>query len=137
MVHAQLGIAEENSGKLVSCVRNEARKLGDERGLDLILTDGPPGIGCPVIASLGNATAVVNAAPSPASLLVLRDNVGGTAYYRAVDRYAVSVYETETLSQRRVGLTLVLLGGNEENPGTRLVIHALPVEEKEVATAQD
>lgn len=51
MVHARLGIAEGNSGKLVSVVRNKARGIGVKRGLDLVLIDGPPGIGCPVIAS--------------------------------------------------------------------------------------
>jgi len=59
MVHARLGIAEENSGKLVTLVRQEAKKLSEEKGLDLILTDGPPGIGCPVIASIGGASAVL------------------------------------------------------------------------------
>lgn len=59
MVHARLGIAEENSGKLVSLVRQETRKLAEEKDRDLILTDGPPGIGCPVIASIGGATALV------------------------------------------------------------------------------
>jgi MinD superfamily P-loop ATPase len=59
MVHARLGIAEENSGKLVSLVRQEARKLAEEKNLALILSDGPPGVGCPVIASIGGATAVL------------------------------------------------------------------------------
>ncbi len=59
MVHARLGIGQENSGKLVSLVRQEAKKIADEKNLALILTDGPPGIGCPVIASLGQATAVL------------------------------------------------------------------------------
>ena len=59
MVHARLGIAEENSGKLVSVVRQEARKLAEKKNLDLILTDGPPGVGCPVIASIGAADAVL------------------------------------------------------------------------------
>jgi MinD superfamily P-loop ATPase len=59
LVHARLGIAEENSGKLVTLVRSEARKLAEDKGLNLILTDGPPGIGCPVIASVGGATAVL------------------------------------------------------------------------------
>jgi MinD superfamily P-loop ATPase len=59
MVHARLGIAEENSGKLVTLVRQEARKLAEARNLDLILTDGPPGVGCPVIASIGGANAVL------------------------------------------------------------------------------
>jgi len=59
MVHARLGIAEENSGKLVSLVRQQARTLAEETGRELILTDGPPGIGCPVIAAIGGATALV------------------------------------------------------------------------------
>ncbi|MGB5991165.1 MAG: P-loop NTPase, partial [Desulfobacterales bacterium] len=59
MVHARLGIAEENSGKLVSLVRQEAKKLAEKNKLDLLITDGPPGVGCPVIASLGGASAVL------------------------------------------------------------------------------
>ena len=59
MVHAKLGIAEENSGKLVALVRQEARKIAEQKGLDLIITDGPPGIGCPVISSIGGATAIL------------------------------------------------------------------------------
>ena len=59
MVHARLGIAEENSGKLVTLVRQEAKELAKKKNLNLIITDGPPGIGCPVIASIGGASAVL------------------------------------------------------------------------------
>ncbi len=59
MVHAKLGIAAENSGKLVSLVRAEARKAARRDGRNLILIDGPPGIGCPVIAAVTGATAVL------------------------------------------------------------------------------
>jgi MinD superfamily P-loop ATPase len=59
MAHASLGIAEENSGKLVTLIRQQGKKLAEEKDLDLLLTDGPPGIGCPVIASLGGAKAVL------------------------------------------------------------------------------
>jgi MinD superfamily P-loop ATPase len=59
MVHARLGVAEENSGKLVTLVRQEARKLAEAQSRDLILTDGPPGIGCPVIASIGGTDAAL------------------------------------------------------------------------------
>ncbi len=59
MAHANLGIAEENSGKLVTLIRQEGKKLAEAKNLDLLLTDGPPGIGCPVIASIGGATAVL------------------------------------------------------------------------------
>ncbi|OGC11563.1 (4Fe-4S)-binding protein [candidate division WOR-1 bacterium RIFOXYA12_FULL_52_29] len=51
-VHAKLGIAEENSGKLVAKVRQAARDLAKKNNLDYVIIDGPPGIGCPVIASL-------------------------------------------------------------------------------------
>ncbi|NWF52770.1 MAG: 4Fe-4S binding protein, partial [Nitrospirae bacterium] len=53
-VHAKLGIAEENSGKLVSVVRQKAKEIAEKENLDYVIIDGPPGIGCPVIASLAN-----------------------------------------------------------------------------------
>ena len=56
LVHARLRPAEENSGKLVTIVRNEARRVATENGLDLVIVDGSPGIGCPVIASLAGAS---------------------------------------------------------------------------------
>jgi MinD superfamily P-loop ATPase len=59
MVHAKLGVAQENSGKLVTLVRKEAQRIAREGGYPLILIDGPPGIGCPVIASLGGVDAVL------------------------------------------------------------------------------
>ena len=59
MVHAQLGIAEENSGRLVTQVRNRAGQLADELKQELILGDGPPGTGCPVIASVSGTDLVV------------------------------------------------------------------------------
>jgi MinD superfamily P-loop ATPase len=51
-VHAKLGIAEENSGKLVCKVREAAKAIAEQEKLDYVIIDGPPGIGCPVIASL-------------------------------------------------------------------------------------
>jgi MinD superfamily P-loop ATPase len=59
MVHARLGVAAENSGKLVSTVRREARRIAQEQSRPLVIVDGPPGIGCPVIASLTGATRVL------------------------------------------------------------------------------
>ena len=55
LVHARLGIAQENSGKLVALVRQQAKKLAEKDDLDYIISDGPPGIGCPVISSLSGA----------------------------------------------------------------------------------
>jgi len=59
MVHAKLGIAEENSGKLVSLLRKEAKRIAEEQKKDLIIVDGSPGIGCPVIASITGADLVL------------------------------------------------------------------------------
>jgi MinD superfamily P-loop ATPase len=56
LVHARLGIAQENSGKLVATVRQQARKIAEEQGADFIISDGPPGIGCPVISSLSGVS---------------------------------------------------------------------------------
>ncbi len=55
LIHARLGVAEENSGRLVTLIRKEARDLGAAGEKKYMLTDGPPGIGCPVIASLSGA----------------------------------------------------------------------------------
>jgi MinD superfamily P-loop ATPase len=52
MSHARLNPGEANSGKLVTLVRHNARQMAEKEGRNLILIDGPPGIGCPVIASL-------------------------------------------------------------------------------------
>ncbi|TET86698.1 MAG: (4Fe-4S)-binding protein [Dehalococcoidia bacterium] len=61
LVHARLGIAQENSGKLVTVVRQNAKLMAEKEGLNYILSDGPPGIGCPVISSLSgvNLTLIV------------------------------------------------------------------------------
>jgi MinD superfamily P-loop ATPase len=56
LVHARLGIAQENSGKLVALVRQQARRIAEKQGVDYIISDGPPGIGCPVISSLSGAS---------------------------------------------------------------------------------
>lgn len=59
MVHAQLGIGAGNSGKLVTLVRAEAQKIMQQQGIGLLLVDGSPGIGCPVIASITGASGVM------------------------------------------------------------------------------
>ncbi len=56
LCHARLGIAQDNSGKLVALVRQNAKLIAEGENLDYIITDGPPGIGCPVISSLSGAS---------------------------------------------------------------------------------
>lgn len=59
MVHAALGIAEDNSGKLVAKIREEAKNIAEEKNIDTIIIDGPPGIGCPVISSISGVNLVL------------------------------------------------------------------------------
>ena len=65
MVHARLGIAQENPGKLVAMVRQQAKELAEKKQHDFVISDGPPGIGCPVISSLsGVSLALIVAEPT-------------------------------------------------------------------------
>jgi MinD superfamily P-loop ATPase len=59
LVHARLGVAQENSGKLVATVRQQAGLIAKEQRFDYIISDGPPGIGCPVISSLSGVNLAV------------------------------------------------------------------------------
>lgn len=59
LVHAKLGIAQENSGKLVSLIRKEAKRIAQKQNSEFIIADGSPGIGCPVIASITGADLIV------------------------------------------------------------------------------
>ena len=69
MVSAKLEVGEHNSGLLVSRVRIRAQELAVEQGADLLLVDGAPGIGCPVVSSLvGADAALIIAEPTPESL---------------------------------------------------------------------
>jgi MinD superfamily P-loop ATPase len=73
LVHAQLYPGEENSGKLVALLRREAKVLAQSRNAQVILSDGPPGIGCPVISALsGQQLAVLVTEPTPSGLHDLR-----------------------------------------------------------------
>ncbi len=59
MVHAKLKIGADNSGKLVAKVKNETKQIAEKSGKEIILVDGSPGIGCPVVSSLSGADLVV------------------------------------------------------------------------------
>lgn len=59
MVHAHMGAGEENSGKLVTEVRNKAKEIAKSENKEIIINDGPPGIGCPVISSLSGTSMVL------------------------------------------------------------------------------
>ncbi|RJP94588.1 MAG: (4Fe-4S)-binding protein [Desulfobacteraceae bacterium] len=66
LIHAQLFPGEENSGRLVALLRQKAKEMAKQKRLNLILSDGTPGIGCPVISSLsGVSLAVIVTEPTP------------------------------------------------------------------------
>jgi MinD superfamily P-loop ATPase len=69
LFHAELHPAQENSGKLVTLVKQEARLLGLDTGAKLVIVDGPPGIGCPVISAAAGANlALIVAEPTVAGI---------------------------------------------------------------------
>jgi MinD superfamily P-loop ATPase len=115
MVHARLGIAEENSGKLVTLVRQEARKLAEEKDLDIIITDGPPGVGCPVIASIGGASAVlIVAEPTVSGIHDMERVVQLSAHFKVpamvcVNKYDLNLDLTSNIENfaKRKGLTFL------------------------------
>jgi MinD superfamily P-loop ATPase len=82
-VHARLGIAEENSGKLVTEVRKKAREIAESEKRDLVIMDGAPGIGCPVIASLtGTHLALVVTEPTPSGRHDMERIVGVARHFK-------------------------------------------------------
>lgn len=69
LFHAELSPAAENSGKLVTTVKQQAKLFAEDHGRELLLVDGPPGIGCPVIsASAGADLALLVAEPGVSGL---------------------------------------------------------------------
>ncbi|OYD15209.1 (4Fe-4S)-binding protein [candidate division WOR-3 bacterium JGI_Cruoil_03_51_56] len=79
MVHAALGPAEENSGKLVSIVRKRAGEIAEKTGAGYVIADGPPGIGCPVIASITGADLVLGVTEPSLSGIHDLERVAGVA----------------------------------------------------------
>ena len=107
LVHARLGIAEENSGKLVALVRQEARKLAEARGVNLILTDGPPGVGCPVIASMGGASGVlIVAEPSVSGVHDMERVVQLATHFNVPAMVCVNKFDINTKKSRQIDASL-------------------------------
>ena len=114
MVHACLAVAAENSGKLVSLVRREARRIAEEKRLPLIVTDGPPGIGCSVIASVTGADRVLTVTEPTVSgehdlgrVLQLAKHFGVTTFV-CVNKWDLNPGMTERIerSAERAGATV-------------------------------
>jgi len=116
MVHARLGIAAENSGKLVSTVRREAKRVAEETRRPLILLDGPPGIGCPVVAAISGASAVVIVTePSISGAHDLMRTLDLARHfkipaYACVNKWDISPQMTEEIEQKAAAAGAIILG---------------------------
>ncbi|MFC1905202.1 ATP-binding protein [Chloroflexota bacterium] len=103
LVHARLGIAQENSGKLVAVVRQHAKRIAEEQGLGCIISDGPPGIGCPAISSLSGANlALLVTEPTLSGMHDLERVLGvcrhfGVPALVCVNKYDVNEYNTRQI----------------------------------------
>jgi len=111
-----LGIAEENSGKLVSLIRRKALETAQEEHADLILTDGPPGVGCPVSASLGGATALlIVSEPTVSGLHDLKRVVSLAAHFKVpvficINKYDLNPDMARTIESYSEGKRIPVVG---------------------------
>lgn len=103
--HAKLGIGEENSGKLVTEVRKNAKELAEKTGMDLVILDGPPGTGCPVIASLsGVDLALVVTEPTPSGFHDMKRAVQVARHFGiktacCINKYDLNVFNTGQIQE--------------------------------------
>jgi len=91
MVYGKLDAGQPNSGKLVALVRTKARAAAEENGAQLVLVDGPPGVGCPVIASLsGVDLAVVVVEPTVSSLHDMERVLGLCSHFKVTPAVVIN-----------------------------------------------
>jgi len=116
MVHAQLGVAAENSGKLVTTVREQAWAVAVDKRIPLIISDGPPGIGCPVIASLsGVSLAVVITEPTVSGLHDLQRLLALARHFSVptavcVNKWDINPRQTERIEAAAEAAGAAILG---------------------------
>ncbi|MFB0505758.1 MAG: ATP-binding protein, partial [Thermodesulfobacteriota bacterium] len=103
MVHARLGMGEENSGKLVTVVRKEASEIAKERNLDLVIIDGPPGIGCPVISSIAGVDVVlVVVEPTLSGIHDMERILGLTSHFKIPALACINKYDINLANTRGI-----------------------------------
>jgi len=103
MVHARLGIAEENSGKLVSLVRQEAKRIADEAHKDYVIIDGPPGIGCPVIASLANVDlALIVTEPTLSGIHDMERITSVSKHFHVTTKVVINKYDLNEKNSEKI-----------------------------------
>jgi MinD superfamily P-loop ATPase len=103
LVHARLGPGKENSGELVAVVRRHARKMAREQGAKYILSDGPPGIGCPVISSLSNASlALIVSEPSLSGIHDLERVLAVCRHFGVTPLVCINKHDLDGEGTRRI-----------------------------------
>ena len=103
LVHARLGVAQENSGKLVAVVRQKAKLIAERQGLDYIISDGPPGIGCPVISSLtGVDLAVIVTEPTLSGMHDLDRVIGVCHHFGVPVMVCINKYDLNENNTRQI-----------------------------------
>ena len=111
MVHARLNPAGENSGKLVSLLRSEARSTAENRKIETVLIDWSPGIGCPVIASITGADLVlVVTDPTLSGIHDLERVLGLTKHFGIPSMVVVNKYDINEENTRRIEELATALG---------------------------
>jgi MinD superfamily P-loop ATPase len=99
MVHARLGIAEENSGKLVTLVRQQAKLIAERENKEIVIIDGPPGIGCPVIAAITGVDLLLAVAePTLSGIHDLERVVGVAQHFNVPVMVCVNKYDINPLN---------------------------------------
>jgi MinD superfamily P-loop ATPase len=103
LVHARLGPGKENSGELVAVVRGRARRMAQEQGAEYIVSDGPPGIGCPVISSLSNASlALIVSEPSLSGIHDLERVLAVCRHFGVTALVCINKHDLDEESTRRI-----------------------------------
>jgi len=103
LVHARLGITQENSGKLVAVVRQQSKQIAENEGKDLIISDGPPGIGCPVISSLSGASlALLVTEPTLSGIHDLERVLGVCRHFGVPTRVCINKYDLNEENTRQI-----------------------------------
>jgi len=103
LVHARLGIAQENSGKLVALVRKQARDIAEKANAACIISDGPPGIGCPVISSLSGADlALLVTEPTLSGMHDLERVLGVCRHFGVKALVCINKYDINEDNSRRI-----------------------------------
>jgi MinD superfamily P-loop ATPase len=136
LVHARLGIAQENSGKLVALVRQQARELAKKQGADCIISDGPPGIGCPVISSLSGANlALLVTEPTLSGIHDLERVLGVCQHFGVKPLVCINKYDINEGNSRQIEKFCleqgIAVAGRIpfDNTVTEAMVHGLPVVE--------